>query len=426
MHMKSLLILDLKNKNITMNNIQISFGNVTEKNIITKNHFVSHMIEHIAWRMGMKINIIWEDKNWKDLGKALGKEIAKNQILQKSSIALGMIDDGTAEVKIFLGESKCIFTSSKNIDLDWFLQIRCEQIGRGIELLRLIEGLSEGIGATIEICVFNLEDQHHTWEGIFRGIGIALSKMYTPKSPVYNGHKQIEKNISIGEISILERSLDTAIVSRGTAETGVTIGVDFTKKRPNSFQYNVDPSINISEINILFELLAKETNCTLQINFNAKILSSSHVVLEDIGMVLGKSLLEILKLRMETYGMNCAGSSLQTIEDDKNQNIRTGISVEGRKFWRYIPFDGDYKNLQKKLLIGKNVFENLRTEDLDDFIDGLCGGMTCSIAVHIKELSDPTDDWKNIFITLGKAIKETFTINPYRKGVPAGVKATLS
>ncbi len=70
--------------------------------------------------------------------------------------------------------------------------------------------------------------------------------------------------------------------------------------------------------------------------------------------------------------------------------------------------------------------DSLLSEDLDDFLDGLAGGLDCSIIIHLKELKDANEGWQLLFKNLGKAMKQVFDLNPYRKGVPPGVKATLS
>ena len=143
-------------------------------------------------------------------------------------------------------------------------------------------------------------------------------------------------------------------------------------------------------------------------------------------MVWGRALLKVLKLRMKKTGINGAGSNLNCAKDIKSKSISLGLSVEGRKFWKIVPASTDYQTIRKNLLLGQNVFGNLRSEDLDDFIDGLCGGMGCSLILVIKKLSEPEDFWKAVFEGIGEAMKETFLPNPYRKGVPPGVKANLN
>jgi HAD superfamily hydrolase (TIGR01509 family) len=412
-----------------INLLSLKFGDVRKKKIITPNEFVSHAIEHIAWRLGVEIDLNWHNNDWLTLGETLGRQIREFQVQEKLGVALGMIDDGSAEVFIEISDKPALrLDAIANLDLDWFLSLRCEQVASGKPLVELAQGLAQGIGAQISIKVCSVEDPHHTWEGIFRSIGIALNKIFTPKHPAALPFDNIiEENVSQGdEISVLAKSLHYSKVLRGTAESHVVVSVDFSKQRPNSFIFNVAANINVSELHQLLEMLAEEAGFTLQIEFNATVLSSSHVVLEDIALVLGKALLEILTLRMLQWGVNGAGSSISTMQDIEMQAIRVGISVEGRKFWKFVPFEVSLDKVRQDFILGHNIYEHLRSEDLDDFLDGLSGGLACSIIIHIKELIEPNKGWQLLFQNLGKALKEVFALNPYRKGVPPGVKAVLS
>ena len=67
----------------------------------------------------------------------------------------------------------------------------------------------------------------------------------------------------------------------------------------------------------------------------------------------------------------------------------------------------------------------LFSEDLDDFLDGLSGGPGCSLIIHIADLPPAGEAWPMIFKHLGIALREVFDINPYRRGVTPGVKASL-
>jgi HAD superfamily hydrolase (TIGR01509 family) len=411
-----------------INPLSLQFGDVRQKKILTPNDFVSHAIEHIAWRLGVEIELNWHNNDWWTLGETVGKQIRAFPIQDNAGVALGMIDDGSAEVSIEITESPELRLGAiNNLDLDWFLSLRCEQIQSGKPLVELAQGLAQGLGARISIKVCSVEDPHHTWEGVFRSIGIALNNIFTPKYPAaLPFDSQIDENVSQGEISVLAKSLHYSKVFRGTAESHVVVSVDFSQQHPNTFAFNVAPSIDVSELHRLLEILAKEAGFTIQVEFNATVLSSSHVVLEDTALVLGRALLEILTVRMIEWGVNGAGSSLSTVQDFQAQPIRVGISVEGRKFWKFVPFKVSLDKVRQDFLIGHHVFNHLRSEDLDDFLDGLAGGLACSIIVHIEELVEPNEGWQLLFRNLGKALKEVFALNPYRKGVPPGVKATLS
>jgi len=394
-----------------MNSIELKFGDVREKSITTPNQFVSHMLEHIAWRLGAQIKLVWNNTDWQALGLALGAEIAKFSPNQKQSVAFGMIDDGGAEVLIDVNRKGLKLDSVKNTDLDWFLSARCEQLSSGKPLIDLLQGLAQGIGAKIEIRICSYEDPHHTWESVFRGVGMALNK-------IYSGSAAIEFNRDV--------SLNSAVVNRQTAETRIKAKIDFNSKQRNKILVSVGNSVNVSGLDKLLRLMTNQARFRLGVDFEAKVLSSSHVVWEDIGLALGRALLDVFKLRMEKIGVNGAGSNLKSAEDLKFRPVTIGLSVEGRKFFKIVPVSIDYQIIRKKLLLGQNVFGNLRSEDLDDFLDGLCGGMGCSLIIIVKKLTSPEEFWKAVFTALGQAIKEAFLPNLYRKGVPPGVKANLS
>jgi HAD superfamily hydrolase (TIGR01509 family) len=411
------------------NRVALNFGQVTNKKVVTPNDFVSHMVEHIAWRVGCEIDLFWNNNDWQTLGYFLGETIKQFDTLQSKGASLGMIDDGSAEVHIDLSASAGVqFDSVKAIDFDWFLSLRCEQLSSGEPLVELLQGMAKGLDGFFRIRVCNLDDPHHSWEGIFRAVGIALNKIFVKKSeyPHLISSPIPEENVSNGDISILERSVNLCRIIRKTAESQVTLVVDFSKKTPFKCRFNVSNSIRVEKFCEFIGLFGESSGCSIDVDFNATVLSSSHVVMEDTALVMGRALKEILILRMQTYGVNGAGSSIESSEDFFEQPIRVGVSVEGRKIWKMVPFDGDFSLLQKTFIIGQNVSGDLFSEDLDDFIDGLSGGLGCSIVIHFKEIPDPDTGWKMIFQTLGKAIKMAFEINPYRKGVPPGVKATLA
>jgi len=410
------------------NHLQLKFGKVTKKNIFTPNEFVSHMLEHIVWRMCCEADIYWNSNDWFLLGKRLGKHIRGFEHKKNRGVALGMIDDGSAEVFIDLsGEADAEIDSVEQLDPDWFLSLRCEQLDSGKPLTRLIQGLARGLEAKICVRVCSVEDPHHTWEGIFRSIGIALNQMFTPEisQKDFSGG-QPEKNVSQGAVSVNARSCEFAEITRETAESSVRVAVDFSEQMPPAYRFQVSPAINVDSLRELLDILARKGGFTLQVDFDATVLSSSHVVAEDISLVLGRALKEILVLRMREHGVNAAGSSLTTPEDFDTQPIRVGVSVEGRKFWKLVAFNESADDVRKKFVIGQNVCDCLKSEDLDDFLDGLAGGLNCSIMVHMKEMTDPDKGWQMIFAHLGKALEGVFAPNPYRKGVSPGVKATLA
>jgi len=408
--------------------VSLSFGDVTKKKIITPNEFVSHMVEHIAWRLGSSIDFSWYTNDYRAAGVELGAALRKYPARLSSASCLGMIDDGSAETLIDLAaESTGLSIESVGaIALDWFLSLRCEQLENGKPLKDLLAGIAEGLQARIRVRVCSLEDPHHTWEGVFRSLGIALSRIFTPGAASPSPDGMTEKSSEEGPISIKRSGLTYCEVRRITAESDVVAIVDFSQPKNHSIRFHVAPTISVTGIDRLLIAFADQAGFSLRLTFSASFLSSSHVLFEDTALVIGRALLELLSARMHGPGAQGAGSNLHTQDDFENIPIGVGVSVEGRKFWSFVPFDQSYAELRKNLLIGNDIHGTVRSEDLDDFIDGLSGGLTASIMLHIRRNLPAEIAWPLIFSGLGKAVSEAFSPNPYRRGVPPGVKATLA
>ncbi len=407
------------------NHLALQFGDVKKKSLHTPNDFISHMVEHIAWRMGCGIELFWNSNNWPQLGKKLGQSIAALPQRAKSAAALGMIDDGSAEVSVTsTDEPDLLIETIEQLEPTWFFGLRCEQLESSAPLLELLRGLTQGLRVRLHVLVCGVEDPHHTWEGVFRSIGIALGKMFAPNESLPPA-KETEQATPAHGIVVEELTDQTAALVRTTAESRVRVAVNCAVHWPGSYNFTVGSSIQVSAFGGLLEAMAKEAGFTLSVDFIAERLSSSHVVTEDTGLVLGRALKELLVQRMNCCGVQGAGSSIQTEADYHSQAVSVGVSVEGRKFVKFVPFTEDYSEFRKSFLLGQDVYGGLFSEDLDDFLDGLAGGLDCSIMVHIRQRVSPAEGWLFLFQHLGKALQEVFQENPCRKGVPPGVKATL-
>lgn len=406
-------------------------GHVTRKNISTPNEFVSHMVEHIAWRLGAEIELAWPDDDWHRLGLALGRCATGLELAPGEAVALGMIDDGSAEVRIGPpGENpRGVVRGVPNLDLAWFLGCRCEQIATGRPLVELLDGLARGLERPIEVTVWSAEDPHHAWEGVYRSLGIALSRLLpvaeTAAEPAPEAPTSEPATSSGGALVVRERGSTRAIIERKTAESRVEVVVDLEGEPGARCRFEVPPRLPVQGLGCLVDALARSAGLSLDVVFESLVLSSSHVVAEDVGLVLGRVLQEILVERMETLGVQGAGSSLRRPADLDEHPVRVGISVEGRKIWKLIPAAVPFDILRRRFVVGQTVAGDLYSEDLDDFIDGLSGGLGASILVHFAELPEADTGWHQVFEALGEALAEVLAPNPHRKGVPPGVKATL-
>lgn len=421
--------------------VSLGRDGVMTKTLSSPNEFVSHMIEHIAWRLGCSIDLSWTNDDWRGLGSALGREVRRLTIRREAASAIGMIDDGSAEIKVkSASPGRATLTASQQVDLEWFLSSRAEQLSDGKPLVAVLEGLGSGGDLDLNIQIASFEDPHHTWEGVFRGVGIALDKMFNEQveapsppriegpassaSSAFNNGQPLERAVERGW-TISHASEWGARFERRTAES--VVSVDLRVGDPSvQCSINVANSIHVGGIVDLLTGFAEGAGLQLGVAYEATRLSSSHVVTEDIGMTLGRALRYVAIERMEKFGIQGAGSSMQYLADGAYQPIRVGVSMEGRKFWKYVPMCQEYGDFRKAFLVGHTLENGLFSEDLDDFIDGLAGGLQSSIVVHLDDAVDPISGWPMLFRALGEAMAELLAVNPHRVALAPGVKATLA
>lgn len=216
-----------------------------------------------------------------------------------------------------------------------------------------------------------------------------------------------------------------AHIERKTAESEIRMQVWRGQGGEASIDFEVADSIDVSSFPELLRVFCEAADLHITASFKATKLSSSHVVLEDTGLALGLGLLNMMKTRMMDTGVNGAGSSLRTKADFLEAGVSASVSVEGRKYVKVLSAEG-MDSFRWRHVLGHSAFGSVRTEDIDDFIDALAGGMSASFFLHErKAYEDPALFWNDLIIALGRAVSEAFQPNAARRGLPPGVKATL-
>ena len=148
------------------------------KYIRTPLPFLNHMIEHIAWRAGLNIDIqldlpdfqlvhlVTEDVSM-TLGKAVG-EFVKINCPSGYGYSIGFIDEAKATAVIsFEDRAYLDFTSAIEYD---------EQV-EGMpaeELITFLDGFVQGARCTLHIDIEKGKNSHHILEAVYRAVGIAL------------------------------------------------------------------------------------------------------------------------------------------------------------------------------------------------------------------------------------------------------------
>lgn len=420
--------------------VRLGRDGITNKVLDTPNDFVSHMVEHIAWRLGCSIELRWTSDDWVALGSALGGRIAEMTRLRDSAAALGMIDDGSAEVRLRVaaGAGGARFAASGQVDLEWFLSVRCEQLSHGTPLVDMLDAFGRAADLDIAVTVGSFEDPHHTWEGVYRAVGIALDRMYNPPvpEPVTASSATAPDRAADGAAETTTRAVErgwhvegvsatSARLRRETAESVVAVEVSMSDEPGAQVAIDVADSVSVTGLAGLLDAYARAAGLRLAVTFSASRLSSSHVVTEDVGLALGRALRGMAIERMSEVGIYGAGSNVSAL-DDVQRPVRVGLSMEGRKFWKYVPFGGDYQAFRRTFLIGHTLRGDLFSEDLDDFVDGFAGGLQASVMIHIADGVGAEQGWPLVFDSLGEATREFLAVNPYRKALAPGVKATLA
>ncbi len=414
--------------------VALELGDVTSKALFTGNDFVSHMVEHVAWRLGCSVDVLWTSDDWRQLGVDLGGEVRRLPRVRDSAAALGMIDDGSAVVRLTAADSgRLALEAAPQVDLEWFVGLRVEQLNDGRPLVSLLDGLASASGWDIAVTVASVEDAHHTWEGVFRGVGIALDRsVRAPLDDVPGPYRDANGRPPVQEAAVergwrvLAASPSLARLQRETAESEVRVEVALGGPAGARCRVDVADSVQVSGVEELLERFASRAGLRVTIEFRATRLSSSHVVLEDIGLALGRALRLLAIERSEAFGIEGAGSNVDRVESLAEQPVRVGVSMEGRKFWRLVPFTEPYDDFRRDFLLGHTLRNGLFSEDLDDFIDGLAGGLQASVMVHVVERVDPDAGWPQVFAALGEAIGELLRPNESRRSLTPGVKATLA
>lgn len=148
------------------------------KYIATPLPFLNHMIEHIAWRAGLNIDISLELPDFQlvhlvteDVSMTLGKAVGEFVRVNRPSgygFAVGIIDEAKATAVIsFEDRAYLDFTSAIEYD---------EQV-EGMpseELVTFLDGFVQGARCTLHIDIEKGKNGHHIWEAVYRAFGIAL------------------------------------------------------------------------------------------------------------------------------------------------------------------------------------------------------------------------------------------------------------
>ncbi len=150
------------------------------KKIRTPIPFLNHMIEHIAWRAALNIDIELSFDEFElchlvceDVAMTFGKAVGEYVRLNTPSgygFATGIIDEAAADAVIsFEDRSLFVFDCA----------VKYAETVEGMpseELLTFLDGFAQGARCTLHVNLRRGENGHHIWEAIYRAVGIALGQ----------------------------------------------------------------------------------------------------------------------------------------------------------------------------------------------------------------------------------------------------------
>lgn len=165
---------------------RIDSGKRRKTKIDTGLQFLNHMVETIAWRMNLNIDLRFEATNFKlthviaedsgiVLGKALGAMFEERAKSGVNGSSRSIIDEGCATAAVSIEGRPRLFLEGNAIT-----DLTMVEDTKTCDLDDFLDGLALGLGATIRIKVESGKDPHHTWEAIFRALGEALRQAFEP------------------------------------------------------------------------------------------------------------------------------------------------------------------------------------------------------------------------------------------------------
>jgi imidazoleglycerol phosphate dehydratase HisB len=139
----------------------------------------------------------------------------------------------------------------------------------------------------------------------------------------------------------------------------------------------------------------------------------THVITEDVGIVLGKAFGKLLEQNM-AQGVNGSGSSVGIIDEAM---AVVAVSFEGRR--------NAFLELASAPGTQTERVEDMLSADLSEFFFGFAQGAGATVSIRALSGANPHHAWESIFRAFGEALKQCFAQNEWRKGTTAGVKGTL-
>jgi imidazoleglycerol phosphate dehydratase HisB len=187
----------------TVINVEVDFDKKDMK-ISSGLDFLDHMIESLAWwaciSLGVNVQTVRRLTHTisEDAGITFGQALRAIMEKRMNEYGVNGFGSGSAALDEALSTSTIVVEGRRNA----FVRFLCEgakvkvvEDMRSTDLVAFIEGLSQGLGATLHLDLIHGNDPHHVWETAFRAVGLAISGAFE--------HSEWRKGATIGVKGIL-------------------------------------------------------------------------------------------------------------------------------------------------------------------------------------------------------------------------------
>lgn len=193
----------------------------------------------------------------------------------------------------------------------------------------------------------------------------------------------------------------TCTINRDTHETKISM----TLNLDGSGQYNIDTGIGF--LDHMLELFAFHSQCDLEVKCLGDIKVDSHHTIEDLGIVLGKCILEALgdKRGITRYGQ-------MSIPMDETL-VTTTLDLSGRP---YLVYHAEFKT---------QVLGQYETEMTKEFFKAVSDNALMTL--HIQEIYGENTHHiiEAMFKSFARALKQAITIDEKNKDLVVSSKGVL-
>lgn len=198
----------------------------------------------------------------------------------------------------------------------------------------------------------------------------------------------------------VKRNTNEINVTRTTKETKILVSVNTIKEK------SLGVKTTIPFLDHMIETLACRANLNIGVKIDLKV-NLEHTIAEDIGITLGKAILELFKIKLPE-GIEGFGFAKGVIDEALAD---AAISIEGRI--NYFINGPEFQNV-----------DGISGYSLIAFLEGFCQGCKCTLRLNYSG-KDPHHSWEAAFRAFGYSLRNAFTENDWRKGTISALKGTL-